>query len=143
MITGMVVRSIVLVKNQITSEVFSMAYRQTTEKYEGDTKTYWLTYEVPSKGTEEPVDKAKRFYVPGELKNTLGPDTFVNKMGNKKYGMKVTYEKTRKGFDAKRDGTEYHVEPTTTTVTKIIEIPEGAINVEVTDREPESAMSVE
>lgn len=51
MITGMVVRSIVLVKNQIMSEVFSMAYKETTEKYEGETNTYWLTYEVPSKGT--------------------------------------------------------------------------------------------
>ncbi|KXS43083.1 MAG: hypothetical protein AWU59_1327, partial [Methanolobus sp. T82-4] len=138
----MAVRNTASVKNLIMYEVFSMAYKETTEKYEGETKTYWLTYEVPSKGTEKPVDKAKRFYVPGELKSTQGPDSFVNKMGNKKYGMKVTYENIRKGFDAKRDGTEYHVEPATTTVTKIIEIPEDAINVDVTDREPESAMSV-
>jgi hypothetical protein len=35
-----------------------MAYQETTEKYRGETKTYWITYEVPSRGTDEPVDKA-------------------------------------------------------------------------------------
>ncbi|MBN2487406.1 MAG: hypothetical protein JXA98_00085 [Methanosarcinaceae archaeon] len=119
-----------------------MAYKETTEKYEGETKTYWLTYEVPSKRTEEPVDKAKRFYVSGILKDTEGPDTFVNKMGNETYGIKVTYKNPRKGFDAERSGTKYHVKPTMTTVIKIIEIPDDAINVEVTDEEPGSAMSV-
>lgn len=121
---------------------FIMAYKETTEKYEAETKTYWLTYEVPSKATEEPVDKAKRFYIPGELKNIQGPDIFVNKMGNETYGMKVTYENPRKGFEAERDGTEYNVEPTTTTITKIIKLPKDAINVELTDKEPGSAMSV-
>ncbi|HPJ29851.1 MAG TPA: hypothetical protein PLZ42_00490 [Methanothrix sp.] len=119
-----------------------MTYKETTEKYKGETKTYWLTYEVPSKSTEVPVDKAKRFYVPGRLKETEGPDTFVNKMGNDTYGIRVTYDNPRKGYDAERGGTSYHVEPTTTTVTKIVEIPEGAINVKITEEEPKSAMAV-
>lgn len=41
-----------------------------------------------------------------------------------------------------RGRTKYHVEPTTVTVTKIVEIPEGAINVKITEEEPKSAMSV-
>lgn len=120
----------------------SAEYKETTEKYEGETKTYWITYEVPSKSTEEPVDKAKRFYVSGKLKDTEGPDTFENKLGNKTYGIKVTYDNPRKGYDAERDGTKYHVEPTMTTITKIVELPEDAINVEITEEEPKSAMSV-
>jgi hypothetical protein len=119
-----------------------MAYKETTAKYKGETKTYWVTYEVQSKSTEEPVDKAKRFYVSGELKDTEGPNTFVNKMGNKTYGIKVTYDNTREGYDAERDGTRYHVEPTTVTVTKIVALPEGAINVKISDKKPKSAMSV-
>jgi hypothetical protein len=46
-------------------------------------------------------------------------------------------------YDAKRGGSRYHVEPATTTVTKIVELPKSAINVKITDKEPKSAMSVE
>jgi hypothetical protein len=120
-----------------------MAYKETTAKYKGVTKTHWVTYEVPSKRTEEPVDRAKRFYVSGELKETEGPDTFVNKMGKKTYGIKVTYDNPRKGYNAERGGTKYRVEPAKTTVTKIVELPKSAINVKITDKEPKSAMSVE
>lgn len=119
-----------------------MAYTETTEKYTGETRTYWITYEIPTRGTEEPVDKAKRFYVPGDLKKTEGPDYFENRMGNRTYGIRVTYEKPRKGYTAERGETEYEVEATTTTVTKIVELPEDALNVQVAEKEPESAMSV-
>ncbi|HIJ05862.1 MAG: hypothetical protein XE11_1884 [Methanomicrobiales archaeon 53_19] len=119
-----------------------MAYKKTTEKYRGKTRTYWITYEVPSRGTEEPVDKAKRFYVSGDLKRTEGPDTFENKMGNKTYGIKVTYENPRKGYTAERNGTTYEVEATKTEVTKIVELPKNAVNIKITDKEPKSAMSV-
>jgi hypothetical protein len=64
-------------------------------------------------------------------------------MGNKTYGIKVTYENPREGYTAEREGTGYEVEETTTTVTKIVELPEHAINVKLTDKEAESAMSVE
>jgi hypothetical protein len=119
-----------------------MAYKKTTEKYKGETKTYWITYKVPSERTKEPINKAKRFYVSGELKKTEGPDTFVNKMGNKTYGIKVTYENPREGYKAEREGKEYEVKPSMTTVTKIVELPEDAINVKITEKEPESAMAV-
>ena len=120
-----------------------MAYQETTEKYRGETKTYWVTYEVPSRRMEEPLDKAKRFYVSGNLKKTEGPKTFKNKLGSRTYGIKVTYENPRKGYTAEREGTRYEVEETKTTVTKIVELPKGAKNVEITDKKPKSAMSVE
>ncbi len=120
-----------------------MAYKETTEKFKGPTKTYWITYEVPRKGAEEPMDKAKRFYVPGELRKKEGPGTFENKMGHKKFGIKITYEKPREGYVAERGETEYDVEETETDVTKIVELPEDALNVKITDKEPSSAMSVE
>ncbi len=122
-----------------------MVYKETSEKFEGPrpTKTYWITYEIPRKGAEEPVDRAKRFYVPGELKKTEGPGTFENKMGHKKFGMRITYEKSREGYAAERGATEYDVEETDITVTKIVELPDDAIHVNVTDTEPKFAMSVE
>ncbi len=120
-----------------------MAYKETTEKYKGPTKTYWITYEVPRKGAEEPMDRAKRFYVPGELQKTEGPGMFENKMGRKKFGIKITYEKPREGYAAERGETEYDVGETQTTVTKIVGLPENAMHVNVTDKEPKSAMAVE
>ncbi len=124
-------------------EVVSVAYKETTEKFKGPTKTYWITYEIPRKGAKEPMDRAKRFYVPGELEKTEGPRTFANKMGHKKFGMRITYEKPREGYAAERGATEYDVEETETTVTKIVELPDDATHVHVTDKEPKSAMSVE
>lgn len=120
-----------------------MAYKETTEKFKGPTKTYWITYEFPRKGAEEPVNRAKRFYVPGELQKTEGPGVFENKMGHNKFGIKVTYEKSREGYTAERGETEYDVEETETTVTKIVGLPEDAINVKITDKKPKFAMSVE
>lgn len=120
-----------------------MAYQETTEKYKGETKTYWITYEVPSKGAEEPVDKAKRFYVSGKVVRTEGPDTFENRMGNQTFGLKVTYENPREGYTATRGGTEYEVEGAVTRVEKIVELPKDARNVKVTDKEPSSSMAVE
>ncbi|MGZ7133701.1 MAG: hypothetical protein ACXVH4_03110 [Halobacteriota archaeon] len=124
-------------------DVIIMAYKETTEKYKGATKTYWITYEVPRKGAEEPMDRAKRFYVPGELQKTEGPGTFENKRGHEKFGIKITYEKPREGYATERGATEYDVGETETKVTKIVELPEDAINVNITDKEPKSAMSVE
>ncbi|MDN7026113.1 hypothetical protein FGU65_14700 [Methanoculleus sp. FWC-SCC1] len=119
-----------------------MAYTETTAKYAGETRTYWITYEVPSSRTREPVDKAKRFYVPGDLKKTEGPDYFENRMGNRTYGIRVTYENPRKGYTAERGETGYEVEATTTTVTKIVKLPEDALHVQVTEKEPKAALSV-
>jgi hypothetical protein len=124
-------------------DVVTMAYKETKEKFKGPTQTFWITYEVPRKGAEEPVDKAKRFYIPGELQKTEGPGTFENKIGNKKFGIKVTYGKPREGYTAERGETEYEVEETETTVTKIVELPEDALNVKITDKVPKSAISVE
>ncbi len=132
-----------LATSLITCDVIIMAYKETTERFKGPTKTYWITYEIPRKGAEEPMDRAKRFYVPGEPQKTEGPGTFENKMGHKKFGIKITYGKPREGYAAERGETEYDVEETKTTITKIVELPEDAVNVNVTDKEPESAMSVE
>ena len=120
----------------------AMAYKKTTEKFKGKTKTYWVSYELPRKGADEPVDKAKRFYVSGRLRKTEGPDTFENKLGHETYGIRVVYTNSRKGYTAERNGTKYTVEPAETTVTKIIRMPENAINVEISEKKPKSAMSV-
>jgi hypothetical protein len=50
----------------------------------------------------------------------------------------------RSAYTAERAGTTYEVKgTTTTTVTRIVELPEDAIHVEITDNKPTSAMSVE
>ncbi len=139
----MAARNIPLATSPTTYEAIQMAYKDTTEKYKGPTKTYWITYEVPRKGAEEPMDRAKRFYVPGKLQKTEGPGTFENKVGHKKFGIRVTYEKAREGYAAERGETEYDVGETETSVTKIVELPEDAVNVKVTDEEPKSAMAIE
>ncbi len=52
-------------------------------------------------------------------------------------------EKPREGYTAERGETEYDVEETETTVTKIVELPEDPVNVNITDKKPKAAMSVE
>lgn len=124
-------------------DVIIMEYKETTEKFTGPVKTYWITYEVTRKGAKKPMDKAKRFYVPGTLQKTEGPAMFENRMGRTKFGIRATYEKPRKAYIAERGKTEYDVGRAETTITKIVELPEDATNVKITDKKPKFAMSVE
>ena len=110
----------------------SSDYTPTEAKYKGGAEEKHITYDLEQETTGEGTatyPKVKRVYVPGAVQDwEVG--TFEKQSGKEVYGVKVTYAKHREGYTAERGDTEYEVEPSETTYTKIVEIPEEAENVQ-------------
>lgn len=116
-------------------------YKSTESKYKGGAEEMYVTYDLwqDTRGDNRAVyPKVKRVYIAGDVTNwEVG--TFKKRTGREVYGVKIDYAQTRsgysrKGYTAKRGDTEYQVAPaqikgSTSTFTKVVEVPKNARNV--------------
>ncbi len=116
-------------------------YKTTESKYKGGAHEMYVTYDLcqDTRGSDEALyPKVKRVYIAGDVKD-WDVGTFTKRSGKDVHGVKIDYEQgrsgyTRKGYTAKRGGTEYHVpathvEGSKSSFTRIVEVPEDAQNV--------------
>jgi hypothetical protein len=116
-------------------------YRPTESKYKGGAQEMYITYDLKQKtrsGDTKIYPKVKRVYIAGDVRDWETGD-IKKRSGRTVHGVAIEYEQSRKGFQrraftAKRDGTKYHVKPssvgrTSQTFRKVLEVPEEAQNV--------------
>jgi hypothetical protein len=117
-------------------------YTPTEAKYKGRAREMYVTYDLPQSTRGEGralYPKVRRVYVAGDVQNwRLG--TFEKRTGRKVHGVRIDYEQSRAGYErrgytARRGGTTYQVSPArvaggTAHFSKVIEVPEGARNVQ-------------
>lgn len=101
-------------------------YRPSHFGDEGEGDYYWIRYEKPHTyrgGATHIREYSKKVYITGKNPDfDKEPKIRENRQGNKVYGITVTYT----------NDTEYGERK----VTKVIPLPEGAENVDVTDEPP-------
>jgi len=79
-------------------------YKPTTAKYVGRTQTVYVVYEQTwmhnyrGHRKRRTQTRVNRVYVSGRIVKIDGPGYFVNKLGRRVYGLKITYETPRKAF---------------------------------------------
>jgi len=111
----------------------AIKYKPTTAKYKGRTKVLYIYYESRDRvrgGKVRWKPHVKRVYVSGTVVE-IRKGTFENKAGRRVHGLKIIYENPRESFTAHRGQKKYKVRRTTTTVTKVVELPEDARNVKI------------
>ena len=116
-------------------------YTPTEATYKGNAEDNYITYDLEQQTrsrTTARYPKVKRVYLSGDVQHwEVG--TFKNRSGRSIYGVRIDYERgregyRRKGYQAERNGTTYHVPPTTVepsraTFSKVVEIPPDAENI--------------
>jgi hypothetical protein len=117
-------------------------YKTTESKYKGGAEEMYVTYDLQqvTRGEGRALyPKVKRVYIAGTVTHwQVG--TFAKRTGKTVHGVKIDYTQSRQqyarqGYTAKRGSTQYHVQPThvresQATFSKIVEVPEGAQNVQ-------------
>jgi len=116
-------------------------YRPTESKYKGGAHEMFITYDLEQRtrgGGTAVYPKVKRVYIAGDVTGwKLG--TFQKKSGRKVHGMRIEYEQSRsryhrKGYEAERGGTAYHVGEanvggTSQRFAQVVEVPEDARHI--------------
>jgi len=117
-------------------------YKTTESKYKGGAEEMYITYDLSQATRGEGralYPKVQRVYIAGKVKDwQVG--AFAKRTGRKTYGVKINYVQsragyTRQGYTATRGNTRYqvpptHVESSTASFSKIVEVPEAAHNVQ-------------
>lgn len=116
-------------------------YKTTESKYKGGAQEMYVTYDLrqQTRGDNSAMyPKVKRVYIAGKVTNWQVGD-FKKRTGRDVHGVKIEYEQSRegyerKGYTARRGGTEYRVAPTTiekgkSHFSQVVEVPEDAQNV--------------
>ncbi|HVU11990.1 MAG TPA: hypothetical protein VHD90_11970 [Phototrophicaceae bacterium] len=116
-------------------------YKSTESKYKGGAQEMYVTYDLiqETRGDHHALyPKVTRVYIAGDVKDWHVGD-FTKRTGKAVHGVKIDYEQSRggyarKGYTAKRGGTEYQVQPTQIPAgkshfSKIVEVPSDAQNV--------------
>jgi hypothetical protein len=117
-------------------------YTPTEAKYKGGAAEMYVTYDLSQEtrgGNRALYPKVQRVYVAGKVKD-WHVGTFAKRTGKKVHGVKIDYEQSRGGYErqgytASRGRTRYRVGPakvatSKTRFSKIIEVPDGAKNVQ-------------
>ena len=115
-------------------------YIPTEHKYKGEGKVLWLVYEHSKRKREY----ARRIYFPANIRNIKmeGPDWFVNKFGNKVWGVKITYESKIDSHKIRIHGKDINLPEKWVHREKIIPLPKEAVNIRLLDTKPQSAMNI-
>jgi hypothetical protein len=116
-------------------------YTPTEAKYKGGAAEMYVTYDLSQRtrgGDRALYPKVQRLYVAGKVKD-WHVGTFARRTGKKVHGVRIDYEQSRGGYErqaytASRGGTRYRVGPakvgkTSATFSKVVEVPEDAMNV--------------
>ncbi len=124
----------------LKEEEKSDTYIPTEAKYKGNAKVLWLVYYLPRRKREY----AKRVYFPADVEDIKveGPDYFTNRLGNKVWGIKVSYKSTISPTVIHVRGKEIHLPLRVVKREKIITVPKDATNFRIVEQKPESAMDI-
>jgi len=124
----------------LEDEVKADTYIPTEQKYKGGGRVLWLVYEH----TKRKREYAKRVYFPAEIRNIKmeGPGWFVNKFGNKVWGVKITYESKVSARTIRIHGKEIQLPERWVRREKVIPLPKEATNIRLVEEKPESAMNI-
>lgn len=102
-----------------------------TESNDGRADEMYITYDVPQKAANgRPIVflKVKRVYIAGEVQNWHVGD-FEMRSGRTAHGVRIEYEQSRRGYTRTRDGDTSTIAPGTSLFTKVVEVPNRALNV--------------
>jgi hypothetical protein len=69
-----------------------------------------------------------------------GPQTLTTRTGRQVYGVAVHYRHHLRGATAHRDNTTYSLPPRWAERTKVVELPQGAKALSLTDQPPEGPL---
>jgi len=112
----------------------------TQARYKGGGTVLWIVYYHPRRKREY----AKRIYLPAEYRDLRmeGPGWFVNRFGNKVWGVKITYEAKVRPTTIHVRGREIHLPERWIRREKVIPLPQEAQNVRLMHERPKSAMDI-
>jgi hypothetical protein len=99
--------------------------------YKGGSDQWFVTYELgPDTSDDGLCPQVTRVYVSGELCGwEIG--TFATRSGTVVHGVKIEYERTHESYRSHDEDTEYETVGIPRRYTKIIEIPPGAMDIEL------------
>lgn len=118
------------------------SYRPTESKFKGCAEEMYVTYDLEQKtrgGGQALYPKVKRVYIAGDVIEWEARPDLHKRTGRQVNGVRIEYEQSRKGvrrkgYNAKREDTEYEVgptraKPTTQRFTQIVEVPPKARDI--------------
>ena len=122
-----------------------MATRPSTARYTGGGMTKYLVYRSPQPlrtGETQERTRVQRLYFPAtadhiELEE---PGTKKKRTGVRVYGVEVRYRSRLASTTAHRKGTAYQLPERWSHRVKVVELPEGAKDLRLTDRPPSGPM---
>lgn len=107
-------------------------YRPTESKYEGGASEMYVAYDLDQRtrgGSTATHPKVKRVYIAGDVKGWEA-GRVRKKTGREVCGVRIEYERGRRGYTRGGPGREAAVPPTSQRFAQVVEIPEAARNVE-------------
>jgi hypothetical protein len=99
----------------------------------------FITYDVHQKttnGHNAVFPRVKRVSIAGQVQN-WDVGTIEMRSGRTAHGVRIEYEQSRKGYTRTRAGEESHVPPGVSLFTKVVEVPERALNIALHEELPE------
>jgi len=117
-------------------------YKPSEARYSGGGQTKYLVYSSPQRlrgGQTQERTRAKRVYFPAAAENIKveRPGMVDRRTGRSVYGVAVHYRSPLAGARARRGGTSYQLPQRWAERTKVVDLPQGARNVRMTDNPPE------
>jgi hypothetical protein len=109
-------------------------YKPTESQYEGGATQMYVTYDLDQRtrgGRTATYPKVKRVYIAGDVKDWRVGE-FEKRSGRRVHGVRIDYERDRKGFRRRTPGTDSpgsRVAPGRQHFTQVVELPERARNV--------------
>jgi hypothetical protein len=122
-----------------------MRYRPSEERYAGGGQVKYLVYRSPQPlrtGRVQDRTRVRRFYFPANATEITveGPQTLRTRTGRQVYGVAVHYRYHLHGTTAHRDEATYSLPPRWAERTKVVELPQSAKDLSLTDQPPEGPL---
>jgi hypothetical protein len=108
-----------------------MTYKPTKFNAKGGAEEMYVTYDLQQRaanGKPAVFPKVKRVYIAGDVQNWHVGD-FEMRSGRTAHGVRIEYEQSRKGYTRTRDGDTSHIAPGMSLFTKVVEVPDRALNI--------------
>lgn len=122
-----------------------MRYRPSEARYAGGGQVKYLVYRSPQPlrtGRVQDRTRVRRLYFPASATEITveGPQTLTTRTGRQVYGAAVHYRYHLRGTTAHRDQTTYSLPPRWAERTKVVELPQSAKDLSLTDQPPEGPL---
>lgn len=122
-----------------------MRYRSSEERYAGGGQVKYLVYrslQPLRAGRVQDRIHVRRLYFPASATEITveGPQTLTTRTGRQVYGVAVHYRHQQRGATAHRANTTYSLPSRWAERTKVVELPQGAKALSLTDQPPEGPL---